>query len=285
MNALGGMFPGSFPTAFVGGSGAYESPTAPLQWKVYNRTGAATVVGQLMQFDLALTAAAETTANSRGVILAAVANYKWMDDASPWRNVVVPVAPYFAYGYGCVAEQAVADNEELLVTVIGDTYMRIGTVQGGTGGSMLITGMNWTDASKTLTKANAFTNFVDPGSLVGIISAQINLTAGTGVTTGLYTIATKTDASNITLSTDINGAGGNIADTSVNGEIYLTYPAGSKIEMATAVSYGNLTNGTATNRKVAILAEQTIFRDDLSTTGGRLTHVYFNGFGFSASKL
>ena len=286
MSTLGQMFPPGFCPVLVSGIGAQQSVITPQRWRVWNRTGSATVVGQLCQFDIGYSAAVETVANTKGLLLPAVSNSRWMDEASPWRNVVVPAAaPFFGTGYACIAEQAVGDNEEMDVTVVGDTYMRIGAVQGGAPGAMLFTTANWTDATKTITKAGAFTSFIDPASLVGIVTANVLLTAGTGVTLGQYAIATRVDANNITTVLDINGAGGNIADTSIAGELYLTYPAGSKIEMAAAVSYGNLTNGSATNRKVAFLAEQTTFTNAISLLGGQLVHVLFNGWGFGASKL
>lgn len=118
-----------------------------------------------------------------------------------------------------------------------------------------------------------------------MVSAKLHITAGTGVTLGDYDIATRVDANSITLATDINGAGGNIADNSVVGEQYLTYRAGSKIEAAAASSGGNLTNGTSANRKFALLAEQTTFTNLISSGGGQLVHVLFSGFGFGDHKL
>lgn len=274
------LFPHWFTGSRVFGAGAQQSVMTPLRWKAWNRTGAVTVKGQLCSFDMGFATAAETTQNSKGELLPAVSNLLWQDPASAWRNLVVPTAPYHGHGYCCVVEDAVADNEEVMVTVIGDTYMNIKQVQGGTAGAMLVTGANWTDASKTVTQTGSFTSFVDPGSIIGAALVQLHVTAGTGVTPGDYTIATKTDNNNITLSTDINGAGGNIADSSVVGELYITMVAGAKIEAATTLSGGNITNGTSAIRKIAMLAEQTKFTNAITLGGGQSAHVLFNGFGF-----
>lgn len=76
-----------------------------------------------------------------------------------------------------------------------------------------VTGANWTNSSKTLTLAGAFTDYVwESGD-------KITLTAGTGVTLGEYTISSRTSDNAIVLATDINGAGGDISDNSINGTI------------------------------------------------------------------
>ena len=76
-----------------------------------------------------------------------------------------------------------------------------------------LAGANWTNATKRITEAGAFTNYIwESGDL-------ITLTAGTGVVTGQYTISAKIDANTIELSEDINGAGGDIGDSSVEGVI------------------------------------------------------------------
>lgn len=279
------MLPPWFNRSRFEGVGEQQTIVPTERMKVWNRTGSATVVGQLLAFDVGYAAAAETVANSQGLLHVATNNMRWLDSASCWKHVVQPATPFFANGFMCLAEEAVADNEELWVTVAGDTYMRINAVQGGVSGSMLVVGANWTDASKTITLAGAFTTWLDPSALQGIVSAKLHITAGTGVTLGDYDIATKTDANNITLASDINGASGNIADNSINGEQYLTYRAGSKIEAAAASSGGNLTNGTSANKKFALLAEQTTFTNLISSGGGQLVHVLFSGFGFGDHKL
>lgn len=75
------------------------------------------------------------------------------------------------------------------------------------------TGANWTNATKRITKASAFTRYIwKTGDLV-------TLTAGTGVTLGQYTIASKVDDSTIELAADCNGAGGDIGGNTIAGEI------------------------------------------------------------------
>jgi len=74
-----------------------------------------------------------------------------------------------------------------------------------------LAGANWTDATKTLTEAGAFGT--------AAVGDRLILTAGTGVTAGVYEIATIAGApDSVTLTADINGAGGNIADNSVESK-------------------------------------------------------------------
>lgn len=72
------------------------------------------------------------------------------------------------------------------------------------------TGANWTNG--TLTVTGTFTGYVFTSGDV------VRLTAGTGVTFGVYTIASGTSTT-LVLTADINGGGGNIADNSVAGTI------------------------------------------------------------------
>jgi hypothetical protein len=76
-----------------------------------------------------------------------------------------------------------------------------------------ISGANWTNATKYLVLLGAFANYRHQAG------DTITLTAGTGVTLGQYTIHDRIDDDTIELATDINGAGGNITDNSVDGTI------------------------------------------------------------------
>ena len=69
---------------------------------------------------------------------------------------------------------------------------------------LALTGCSWVEGTLTLTKANGFTNYVWASG------DQFEVTSGTNVTPGFYTIASRVDASNITLASTI-GAGG-VAD-------------------------------------------------------------------------
>lgn len=80
-------------------------------------------------------------------------------------------------------------------------------------GSIAFTGAGWTNASKYITKAGAFADYVWKSGDV------VTLTAGTGVTLGQYTISSKIDSGTIELATDINGVTGDIADASIAGTI------------------------------------------------------------------
>lgn len=73
-------------------------------------------------------------------------------------------------------------------------------------------GMTWTQSSKTLTATNMFTalNFRKSASKIRILS-------GTGATLGTYVIASKTNVSNIVLTTDV--AAGNLATGDIVGII------------------------------------------------------------------
>jgi len=72
---------------------------------------------------------------------------------------------------------------------------------------------NWINATKYLTLTDGFVNYVHKTGDV------IDLTAGTGVVTGEYTITAKIDADTIELASDINGGSDDIDDDSVAGTI------------------------------------------------------------------
>lgn len=74
--------------------------------------------------------------------------------------------------------------------------------------NITLAGADWQNVSKSLTEIGAFAT--------AAIGDRIILTAGTGVTTGVYEIATIAGAPDtVTLTADINGAGGDIGDTSI----------------------------------------------------------------------
>jgi uncharacterized phiE125 gp8 family phage protein len=74
-----------------------------------------------------------------------------------------------------------------------------------------VTGADWTVATKKLTETGAFTTYT------WALGDQIYITSGTGVTTGWYEVAGKTDNDNITLTTAL--AAGDLANSDiVSGE-------------------------------------------------------------------
>lgn len=95
--------------------------------------------------------------------------------------------------------------------------------------NLSITSANWTDSTKTLTDVGSFTN--------ATVNQRIRFTSGTGVTTGTdFVIATVVSADAVTLTADINGAGGNIGDSSING-------AGVSSRAFCLFGYGNNATG------------------------------------------
>lgn len=121
-------FPHWFKTAPQVGS----LPIATLQWKVWNRTGAASVKGKVYQFDMGYTTTATNEVDQYGKTLPAVTTSNWKDDNSCWKNVVLPATEYLRQAVFCTAEEAVADNYEMLVTVIGPATM-VGATHTGDG--------------------------------------------------------------------------------------------------------------------------------------------------------
>lgn len=81
--------------------------------------------------------------------------------------------------------------------------------------SFAVSGANWTNATKTITQVGAFAGYVFTSG------DKIALSAGTGVTVATYTVASKVSDDAITVTTDINGAGGNISDNSVVGVLFM----------------------------------------------------------------
>lgn len=100
----------------------------------YNRTGAASVVKSLYQFDTSFTASgAEASANSKGLVLPAVISHNWGDLDGCWMNVVktsftdATDGNHYA-GAFCVCLESVGDNELMEVLICGETeILSLGT--------------------------------------------------------------------------------------------------------------------------------------------------------------
>lgn len=102
-------------------------PIGAVGWKVWNRTGGATVVGQVYQFDLGFTTTSTTESSAVDGLLLPVTTMLWGNSESAWRNIVTPATAYLRQGVFCRANAAVADNEPLEVTVIGPTSLKNST--------------------------------------------------------------------------------------------------------------------------------------------------------------
>lgn len=89
----------------------------------------------------------------------------------------------------------------------------------------------FTAATKTLTKTNAFSSYTPR------TGDQIYIKGGTAVTTGLYTVVSKTDGSNIVLSADITTNASNPTDVSSATGPYLTI---EKLRTASKLSANNV---------------------------------------------
>ena len=84
--------------------------------------------------------------------------------------------------------------------------------------SITFTAGTWTDATKTLTKTAAFTNYTF------LDGDELEITSGTGATTGFYRIQSKTSSDAIVLATSIGSAANgqtDIAGTMANAAIVL----------------------------------------------------------------
>lgn len=122
-----------------------------VQGRVINRTAAATVVGGVYQLDLALSDGSVTT-TAPGLSTSGLSN-------------IIAVGGVDSKRITCIAEEAVADDQELLVTFVGRTTAR--TVNGsGDEGSflVLVNAQNHLDA--TSAAGEALVGFLedDPGA-------------------------------------------------------------------------------------------------------------------------
>lgn len=94
------------------------------------------------------------------------------------------------------------------------------SLPGNTTTILSFTGATYTESTKTITKTSAFTNY----TFTSASNDKVLITGGTGATVGLYTVAGKTSANAITLTTSI-GAGadgqvdiaGNLGNGSASG--------------------------------------------------------------------
>lgn len=110
------------------------------------------------------------------------------------------------------------------------------TCTGAGANNIAITGGTWTDATKTLTKTGAFTNYVFKAG------DRVRITGGTGATAGFYVVATRASADAITLTTSIGvGADGQ------------TDIAGTLLDRALMQSiFGCCLRNAAANERVAV---------------------------------
>ena len=104
-------------------------------------------------------------------------------------------------------------------------------------GSITFTGATWTNATLKITKTGAFTNYTYTSGDTLVI------TAGTGATPGTYTIASKIDNNNITLTASIGaGADGNTDMAGrfvlVNGDLTYSITEGTSFTI-TSVKYAD----------------------------------------------
>lgn len=81
---------------------------------------------------------------------------------------------------------------------------------------IVLSGAGWTDSTKQITKTAAFSNLV---AMFDDEMCSINITSGTGVTSGEYKILSALNDS-ITMINDINSTGGDISNASVGGSIH-----------------------------------------------------------------
>lgn len=108
-------------------------PIGELKWKVWNRSGGATVKGEVYQFDLGFTTTSTTETSATDGLLSAVTTMLWGNSESAWRNIVLPATAFLRQGIFCRADAAVADNEPLTVTVLGPTSVTNSTTAVGDG--------------------------------------------------------------------------------------------------------------------------------------------------------
>lgn len=108
-------------------------------------------------------------------------------------------------------------------TGTGRTITRL-AVSGGSivkYGTLGITGATYTEATKKITKTGAFTDYVFTATDVFVV------TAGTGATLATYSVASRIDADNITLTTSI-GAGAD-GQTNIAGTLHFATVVGNGV--------------------------------------------------------
>lgn len=153
--------------------------------KVWNRTGAATVVGQNYKLDLQWTAnAAETVANAAVRLLPAVATLYEGDPNqyadSAFNNIIVMpnVSAQLTYGCWVIALQAVADNELCEVCEVGICGV---IVDGAT--------QTWPAYSVLIPKVNSAANLVYSAAQSAVKTLAISLVSVAQTSTTLQTVS------------------------------------------------------------------------------------------------
>jgi len=171
-----------YPHWFVASPVAGANPCAELKWRVWNRTGSATVVGRVYQFDIGFTTTSTSETDEFGNVLPAVTTMNWMDANSCWRNVVTPVTAYLRQGFFCRADEAVADNASLMVTVMGPTTLTGATITASdstvtNGGQMFIPANGVVTAAYSTAASTSRIIFMNTASF-SIVSNAISSVTG-----------------------------------------------------------------------------------------------------------
>jgi hypothetical protein len=124
----------------------------------------------------------------------------------------------------------------------------------------------WTEATKTLTLASAFTSYTF------VTKDQIEILDGTGVTTGFYTVASKTSANAIVLASSISSGGIDLA----TGDIQF------RLETPTITLPANYKGMIALN---SALQSSLYFEPNFSTYRNLVLHRSLSAQGASAGYL
>lgn len=93
------------------------------------------------------------------------------------------------------------------VWYFGPRYLQVVYIGGYADPSLIAVALSagtWTEATKTLTEAGAFTDYTFTAG------DRILITGGTGVTVGEYEVSSRTDANNIVLATSCSTAGADL---------------------------------------------------------------------------
>lgn len=125
-----------------------------------------------------------------------------------------------------------------------------------------VTGCGWTNATSRVTKTGGFTNYTWASG------DRCLVYAGTGVTKGEYEVASRVSADAISLTADINGAGGDISDASVSVDIC---PTGNQ-EETDPLGYG-----ATITRNTAVISS--------TKTTGTSGHLVFIGNGANGCEM
>lgn len=118
---------------------------------------------------------------------------------------------------GVTTANMVNDAMKHLASMRSWNWLRDGEVRLSVTGPLSLDDGTWTESSKTLTSTGAFTSYTFANG------DTIEITDGTGVTTGTYSIASRTDADNIVLNQSISTAGTDLATGDIAGTIRFPY--------------------------------------------------------------